>query len=39
MDPISMIVLVVIVSVISIYLDRRYIRSRKKSKEEENGSN
>ncbi len=39
MHPLSLLVLVVIVSIVSIYLDRRYMRNRKKAQEEKNGSN
>jgi len=39
MDLVSMIVLVVIVGFVSIYLDRRFIRNRKKAEEKENGTN
>ena len=39
MHPLSLLVLVVIVSSVSIFVDRRYMRNRKKAQEEKNGSN
>jgi membrane protein implicated in regulation of membrane protease activity len=37
MHPLALLVLIVIVSCVSIYLDRRYLRNRKKAQEEQSG--